>query len=379
MAGSHKDMRDLNPTWENMRAGIEAQVALVRDMTHPIYRQVKEKLQDVPVPSRVYLLGCGDSWASGLATRLAFERWAGVPTEALPAMEFSRYLIDYAPPQSLVVATSNYGRTSRTIECVIQARACDLKTVAVTANPESPIAREADFVLDLTYSERSFAPGTSSYIASLLILYSLALFLGEREGRLVTSEVESILKQIADLASPMQQTLEAAETPVKQLVQRVQSDSGICFLGAGPNYGTARFSASKMFEANRQQAISQELEEWAHEGFFFTDPNTYTFVLAAQGAGLDRAREQLSAIKAVDSYGVALCEVQDSETQALADLTFPVFGRPDEILSPLLYCLSAELFALQFAITNNITLLGFDDERWVRVNFPQIYASRIKS
>ena len=373
------EMKDLKPTWENMRAGIEAQVPLVRDMTQPLHRQVKQKLQDVQMPSRVYLVGCGDSWASGLATRLAFERWAGVPTEVLPAMEFSRYFIDYAPPQSLVIATSNYGRTSRTIECVMQANARGLQTIAVTANLDSPIAREADIVLDLAYSERSFAPGTSSYIATLLILYSAALFFGERNGNLVSSETEIILKQIADLAGPMQQTLEAAEGPIEELAQRVQIGDGISFLGAGPNYGTARFAASKLYESTRLPAISQELEEWAHEGFFFTTPNTYTFVMAPQGAGLDRGREQLSAIKAMDSFGVAVCEVEDSKTQALANLSLPIYGRPPEILSPLLYCLSAELFALRFATAKKITLLGFDDELWVRVNFPQIYESQIKS
>jgi glucosamine 6-phosphate synthetase-like amidotransferase/phosphosugar isomerase protein len=134
---------------------------------------------------------------------------------------------------------------------------------------------------------------------------------------------------------------------------------------------------AKMIEAARHNTIGQELEEWAHEQYFVTDANTYTFVLAPRGAGVDRAREQLRAVRDMSSYAIAVCEDDDVETQSLADLALPVFGHPDEILSPLLYCLAAELFALHFAIAQNRVMLGFDDEHRKQVNFRQIFNSQI--
>ena len=41
--------------------------------------------------SHIYITGCGDSYFAGLAARYAFARYAGVPTEALEALEFGRY------------------------------------------------------------------------------------------------------------------------------------------------------------------------------------------------------------------------------------------------------------------------------------------------
>jgi glucosamine--fructose-6-phosphate aminotransferase (isomerizing) len=371
------DFTNIDLKWQNMRAGIDAQVPFVRDGVRASYLQVQEKLADLAVPERVYLVGCGDSWFCGLATRLAFEAWAGITTESLQAMEFSRYLVPYAPPRSLVVATSNSGRVSRTIECVSRARARGLATVGVTSALDSPIARESAFVLDLAYSERRFAPGTSSYMASLVTSYALALSLAELSGRLARGEVEAQLERISALASAMQQTLDAIEAPIERLAQQVPFEAKIGFIGAGPNYGTAFFAMAKLIEAARHNTSGQQLEEWAHEQYFVTGPDTFTFVLAPRGAGLDRAREQLDAVRAMGSYAIAVCEADDHATQALADLALPVFGQPDEVLSPLLYCLSAEVFALHFAIAHNRTMLGFDDEHRKQINFRQIFDSQI--
>src|SRR6185437_2275114 len=63
----------------------------------------------------VYLIGCGDSHFAGLATRLAFQRYAGVHVEPVQALEFSRYLVDSLPAHSAVIAVSNSGEVTRTV------------------------------------------------------------------------------------------------------------------------------------------------------------------------------------------------------------------------------------------------------------------------
>ena len=43
--------------------------------------------------SHIYITGCGDSYFAGLAARYAFTRYAGIPTDALEALEFGRYTL----------------------------------------------------------------------------------------------------------------------------------------------------------------------------------------------------------------------------------------------------------------------------------------------
>ena len=371
------DYAQMDLKWTNMMAGIEAQVPFVRDSPHEVYRQVRDKLALTKAPSRAYLVGCGDSWYCGMATRLAFESWAGVPTEAMQALEFSRYYCEYAPPDALVVAISNSGRVSRTVEAVIRARARALTTVAGTSALDSPIAREADVALDLGYAERRFAPGTSSYMASLLLQYCIALHLAEAGGRLGSAAVAAKLDAIAAVADGMQRTIDLAKPILEELASRAALTDKLMFVGGGPNYGTAFFSMAKVFETARVHAAGQELEEWAHEQYFVTGPDTYSFVIAPPGRSVDRAREQIWAANEMGSTTVAICDAQDVETAGLARVAVPMYGGADEALSPLTYCIPGELFAFFYAVKHNRTMLGFDDAHVKEVNFQQIFNSQI--
>jgi glutamine---fructose-6-phosphate transaminase (isomerizing) len=370
------DMSEIDLAWANMIAGIEAQVPYVREAPHVFYEQLA-RLDLNARPSRVYLTGCGDSWYCGMATRFAFEEWAGIPTDAPQAMEFSRYLVEYAPSDSLVVGISNSGRVSRTIEAIQRAKQRGIATLAGTADLGSGIARAAGKVIDLGYAERRFAPGTSSYVASLVLLYCLAVRLGELGGRLGPGAARAKLDQIARLSDSMRETIDAQKEPLEKLGARVGRNDTIMFLGAGPNFGTASFSMAKLIESARHNAVGQELEEWAHEQYFVCGPGSYVFVLAPPGAGVDRAREQLWAVRQTGAFAVAVCDAGDRETAELADLALPVFGQPSETLSPLCYCLPAELFAYYFAVAKDLKMLGFDDEHRKQVNFRQIFHSRI--
>jgi glucosamine--fructose-6-phosphate aminotransferase (isomerizing) len=371
------DMKNMDLKWQNMLAGIEAQVPFIRQSPHTIYKQVAAKLALKQAPARIFLVGCGDSWYCGLATRLAFEAWAGVPTEALQALEFSRYYAAHAPADSLVVAISNSGRVARTVEAVGRARRLGMKTVAGTSALDSRIAQEAELVIDLGYAERRFAPGTSSYMASLLLQYCIALHVAEAGGRLSAGQVQAKLDEIAAEADGMQQTIEAGKPILEQLGERAQLTDKLIFIGAGPNYGTAFFSMAKVFEAARVHAAGQELEEWAHEQYFVTGPDTFTFVISPPGASVGRAREQLWAVNEMQSVSVAICDAHDAETARLAKVVVPVHGGPDEALSPLSYCIPGELFAFYYAASKHLTMLGFDNPHVKEVNFQQIFNSAI--
>ena len=65
--------------------------------------------------SHIYITGCGDSYFAGLAARYAFARYAGVPTEALEALEFGRYAAEFVPPGSVVFGISNSGKATRSV------------------------------------------------------------------------------------------------------------------------------------------------------------------------------------------------------------------------------------------------------------------------
>lgn len=362
-------------TWDSMRAGIDGQVGLLESATDQLYALAAEAIDEIP--TRVYFVGCGDSYFCGVAGRYANELLTGLPVDALESLEFSRYAVRTAPPGSLVVAVSNSGEVARSVEALKFARQAGLKTLAITYNPGSRLAQHADAIINYDYRDVGFGPGTMSYVASVLSVLAVGLRVAELNGRLGPAGVTTELERIAATAAVLRDTIDATDAPARDLARRLQDSTPVFVLGAGPNYGTALFTMAKMIESARHNTVAQQLEEWAHEQYFCCGPDTVTIVLAPPGNSVDRAREQLLAVRDMRGLAVAVCSAADTETQALADVVLPVVGSVDEELSPLVYLAAGELVALHFASANNKVMLGFDDEFRKQVNFRQIFHSVI--
>ena len=369
-------MDELELKWEHMEAGIDAQPAYLRsESIRSLYGAASDL--DLPVPSRIYLVGCGDSHHAGVATRFAFERWTGIPTEAMDSLEFSRYAIASAPPDALVVAVSNSGRVTRTIEAALFARQRGIRSIALTYFPDSPLAKTATNTLAWMYEDVGFGPGTLSYLASLVGLYALALRIGSTAGHIQHAELDQHLEAVSACGERVAATIAATRPIVQAMAAAIEPSEPLTIIGGGPNHGTALFGMAKFIEAARHNAVGQELEEWAHEQYFCTGPGSHTIVVAPVGASVDRAREQLRAVRDVGGTAVAICDPQDDATSKLADVILPAMTTTDELLSPIVTAVPLELLALACAQRLGRTMLGFDDLNRREVNFRQIFASTI--
>jgi glucosamine--fructose-6-phosphate aminotransferase (isomerizing) len=348
--------------WENMLAGIRMQADWLRHGPEELLEDAR-RLLDGPAPPRIYLTGCGDSHYAGLAARLAFERWSGIPTQAVESLELSRYELELAPAGSWAVCVSNSGRVVRTVEAAGEARRRGLLAIGVTFDAESPLAAAVEATLAYRYDDPGFGPGTISYVASLAALYAIAVRAAELAQRPVEPDFQ---------ADAVAATLEVCEPVAERLAQELPDAAKVDFVGGGPSFGTACFGRAKMIEAAHGPGGAHELEEWAHEEFFCTGPEVTTIVVAPPGAAHDRAVEQLTAAREIGATAVAVC-APGSPAAAAADVVLPVVGDPPEELSPLPYCVPLELLAYHYASARGLTMLGFDDERRKALNFRQIF------
>ena len=305
---------------------------------------------------------------------MAFESCTGIPTEPLPSLSFSRYVVASAPADAWVVCVSNSGRVARTVEAARVARERGLTTIGVTYAAESPLAGAVGTTIGFDYPDPGFGPGTISYVASLGVLYALALRASELAGRLSADEADGFVATIAAQGAAVDSTVELAAGPAEALGRDTALDTPITLIGGGPSFGTACFGAAKLREAARVQAGVQELEEWAHEEFFSTGPGTLTIVVTPPGVASDRAAEQVNAVRAVGGTAVAVCPPGEPAAEA-ADRVLPVAADVPEALSPFTYCVPLELFALHFASSKNLTMFGFDDDERRRLNHRQIFVS----
>ena len=224
---------------------------------------------------RIVLTGCGDSYAAAMATKHAFEMLTGIPTEVVPAIELSRFYcekhmgIDCRNP--LVISVSNSGTGARVSEAVQRARKYGCYVLGVTGNLDSPLAENSDKVLKLDIPGFESAPGTRSYLVSVMALLLLAVRWAEVRGKLTQDQAMSYREDFRNQGELLKKLLPEMIKKCEKLAEEWKDFPCYDFIGAGFDYATAWFGQAKILEATGKFAMHINSEEWFHLNFFVRD------------------------------------------------------------------------------------------------------------
>ena len=280
---------------------------------------------------RILITGCGDSYAAGLSMKPAMEALTGLPVEVLPAIHLARYTHPDAfgkPGSTLVIAVSNSGAVTRVAEAVQRASHYGCLTLAVTAKPESALAKAAlkRVPLDIPKFAAGGGNGVRSYRISMLSLLLVAIRIGEVKCRYMMTDSEKYRAAICDYATAFEAALPALDAQMLSLAQANTDKELFDFLGSGGNYGSAWFSHAKIIEATGDYASHSDLEAWMHLNCFFRELSKKLTMIYANDAGPDRSRAE-ETIHAIGQMKGTLCVVTDS-----AD--YPLPEKAERILVP---------------------------------------------
>jgi fructoselysine-6-P-deglycase FrlB-like protein len=218
--------------------------------------------------------GCGDSLFAAQALGLHFRRrgWDMRPATAAEML----WDADIRPGDT-VVGLSISGSTRRTVEALASAARKGANTIAVTLNPESPLALAARDILVLPFQPISRAiPHGLDYHVTLLALAALA---GE-------VDVDAVVRMFATDGV-------AALAAAREITSGLSPDARFFFLGAGSALGSANYGAAKMHEAGGLPAWSFEAENFGHGAQFMLQPGDIA-VLCGSGGPADPRTEALA-------------------------------------------------------------------------------------
>ncbi len=351
-------MSDRSP----MHQQIDTLPQLLREIAKPFDKSARATFDFELCRSakRIYLVGCGDSYHAPVGAELAFHQLAGVPAQAVSALTFSRYVAAHLPPTgpntNLVIAVSVSGVVSRTIEALRLAQQMGARGIALTGAPDAPLGKTANKVFQTTVpplpSELSVGhvPGVRSYLASQVALYSAAIRIGEVRGHLTTAQADARRADLLGLADIMEATIRACEPVAHELVQKWTDAPEFVFVGAGPMYGVAMFSAAKMLEASGDPAMAQETEEWAHIQYFGNRADTPTILISAADHDADRMAEVARAAQAISRRTAAVVPDGEETISQYVDFVLPIKGKVREALAAPVYSIPGELIAAERAV-----------------------------
>jgi glucosamine--fructose-6-phosphate aminotransferase (isomerizing) len=257
----------------------------------------------------------------------------------------SRYAVDFLPEgKNLVIGLSVSGEVSRTLEAIRRARRAGATTIGLTGTTGSRIAQAGDKTLLMLTPPFDFAPGVRGYIATLLMLYAASVRMGQARSKITPAQAADLRREIGALADAVECTIAWDDAVAHRLAQDWRDANEFVFAGAGPNYGTALFSAAKILEASGDAAIGQDLEEWAHLQYFARAVNTPTLIISANGHAASRDAEIATAARAIGRRVAAIVPEGEEAVASHADIVLR-FAKTREAFSPFVACIPGMLLA----------------------------------
>jgi len=192
-------------------------------------------------PSRMIFTGSGDSFACSLFAHYL----SGMQALAADPLELQLYP-KMARNKTLFI-TSVSGKTRTNIQLARKVKGLAKKRVAITANPESPLPKECDDIIQLRYrSSGILTSGTASFSASLLAVAALIRRLPKHDSLPIME------RRAAEWARRL----------------RVRPRGEFLFAGSGTGYSLAMYAAFKIHEVLGLSAQYQHTEQLGHSQLF---------------------------------------------------------------------------------------------------------------
>lgn len=358
------------------------QVAYSSELLRNDFKEIDQNVrncfceEELKTVQRVYAMGDGDSWFAAMALEMAFREFAKVEYLPLNAMQFQSYSADTIPldfPKSnLIIGISASGSSTRVVESIekVQKISSQLNIAGLIGKIDSKLGKISPKVMHAKIPQFGPCPGILTYMASLLGLYSLALYMGEVKGHLSKAEVESKKRDILNVADVIDKSIPAWLDLSKEAAQFVKGADFISFAGSGPGYGTACFSGAKVVEAAGVFSPAQDLEEWAHVEGLAYPVDFPVFLIAQKGKGYWRAEKLAEYQKILGHKLIIVAESEDTPLKKKADFFLPVAGRVPEEFSPLVYFIPSCIFASYLARgLDRLPFLAHDEEASKRSQF----------
>jgi glucosamine--fructose-6-phosphate aminotransferase (isomerizing) len=270
-----------------------------------------------------YLLGAHNHLPVGLATPSLFSVYGEPPR------------LDGI----LIIGISQSGQSADIVSVLAEGRRQGVPTLAITNEPDSPLAKQADYVIPLHAGEERAVAATKTYTSQLAALALLACAVEDDPGRLdslrrVPKAVERVL---------------ADEGGIAAVVERYRYMETCVILGRGYNYATAFEIALKLKELNYLIAESYSSADFMHGPIAVVGSGFPAMVVAPSGKMFPTMRDFSLELKARGSELLIISDCQEVLDEAITPLPLPQ-GVP-EWLSPIVAVIPGQLFALHLTLT----------------------------
>lgn len=269
-----------------------------------------------------YLFGAFNGLSVGLAAPSLFTLYEAAPRLA----------------RALTIGISQSGRSPDIVTVVTEAGKQGGATLAITNDPQSPLAKASQHCIRLTVGEEKSVAATKTYTNQLMALAMLSAALGDDRGR---------RRELEGVPAAVSQALDQCGTFIAG--SRAFADCNrFLVLARGFNYSTAHEIALKMKEMSYVAAEPYSIADLLHGPVAMLDEGFPVLVVAPSGRGLADVPKLLDLLDERKARIICLADQPDILRRGELAVKLPV-DLP-EWLSPLVAVVPGQIWARSLSI-----------------------------
>jgi glutamine---fructose-6-phosphate transaminase (isomerizing) len=252
----------------------------------------------------------------------------------------SLFTLYRTPPrldEALVIAISQSGQSPDIVEVIAEGRRQGRPTIAITNEPDSPLAREAEHLIQLHSGLEQAVAATKTYTASLM---ALALLSAALEGN------PSRLEALSCLPDAMQRTLDGLQPSLKR-VERYRYMAHSIVIGRGFNYATAFEVSLKIKELTRVITEPYSSADFRHGPIAMVGDGFPVIVIAMHGSVNEDIQDLIAEVKEKNAELLVISD--EPRLLEQAQFPLPIPAGLEEWLTPMVAVLPGQLFGMALA------------------------------
>jgi glucosamine--fructose-6-phosphate aminotransferase (isomerizing) len=300
----------------------------------------------------VFLAARGTSDNAGRYANYLLGAMNGLPLALATPSLFTYYKQPPKLKNALVIGISQSGKSPDIVSVLEEGGRQGCLTLSITNDVRSPLAKAADFVMDLCAGVEKSVAATKTYTTELMSIAMLSAALREdeknwRDLNRVPGWMKTALKQ---------------DRLIAQASQRYRYIDQAVVLGRGFNYATAFEWALKLKELTYVIAEPYSSADFAHGPIAMIDRGYPVFAVAPKGKVFGSMLRMLKRLKKEFSAELVVIS-NDKRALSLAQIPLPIPAEIPEWLSPLVAILPGQLFACHLTRAK-----GYDPEKPRTIN-----------
>lgn len=296
---------------------------------------------------KMVIVACGTSAYAGLVGKFIIEALARVPVEVDYGSEY-RYRDPIVTRNTAILAITQSGETVDTLAAMEEGRGRGARVWSIVNVMGSQAHRMADGHILMHAGPEIGVASTKAFTTSLVDLYLLGVYLGERRGVLQGEPLRQAVDALGLLPDLVGRVLDHGDV-YTELANAFYDRDHFLYLGRGINYPIALEGALKLKEISYIHAEGYPAGEMKHGPIALIDEAMPVVAIATQDHVYDKMISQVEQVKARNGVVIALATEGDDVIAAKADHVLRVPLTPP-LLSPVVNVVPLQLLAYHLAV-----------------------------